>query len=161
MISRITLAVCLASGLAASALMPPQAEARSRGERSAPIVRSAGGDRSELTEQLSDPMTQVKVAAMAAMMSQMLLDLKVGPPARAMGDMGVEDARSVSPDARLGDIAGPGARDMPRQIAREVPGAMRKMGAASGAFEEMIPEFEAMAEKMRRAMAQAGYPSRR
>ncbi len=145
MISRVALAACLA----AAAVMPSLAEARSHDERS------------QYTEALSDPMTQVKVAAMAALMSQMLLDLKVGPLARAMGEFGDEDARWVSPDARLGDIAGPGARDMPRQIAREVPSAMRKMGAASGAFEEMIPEFEAMADKMRRTMEQTRRPSRR
>lgn len=135
MISRLALAV----GLSALAMAPLSAESRSprRDHR--------------IAERLSDPAFEAQVAAMAAMMGQMVLDMKVGPLARAMGEMGDEDARDIPPDARLGDLAGPDARDMPDQLARELPRAMRHAGAAAGALEDMMPELQRMGERMRRA----------
>jgi hypothetical protein len=136
MFSRVALAV----GLAAAALVPSAVSARS--------VR----DHPRIAEKLSDPMLQARVTTMMALMSEMMLDLKVGPLARVMGEMGDESARSVPEDARLRDLAGPEARDMPRQIAREMPRAMGQMSRAAGAMEDMLPEFERMADQMRRAV---------
>lgn len=135
--------VALAAGLALAVLSPLIAQAR-----------SARPDH-RFSEKLTDPVMQAKVSAMAALMSEMLLDLKVGPLARAMGEMGDEDARDIPADARLRDLAGPGTQDMPRQIAREMPRAMGQMGRTVGALEEMMPEFERMAEQMKRAVEQA------
>lgn len=139
MLSRIA----LATALAAAALLPSAASAR------------AAKDRPQIAERLADPALQAKVATMAALFSEMLLDLKVGPLARAMGEMGDEKARDISPDARLRDLAGPEARDLPRRIARDTPRAMSTMGKAAGALEEMIPEFQKMADQMRRAVEKA------
>lgn len=133
----------IAAGLALAVLSP-----------SAVMARPAAVDH-RFSDKLSDPVLQAKVSAMAALMSEMLLDLKVGPLARVMGEMGDEDARDIDPDARLRDLAGPGMRDMPRQIAREMPRAMGQMGRAAGAFEEMMPEFERMAEQMKHAVEKA------
>ncbi len=137
------LRAALAASLALVALSPSLAQAR-----------SARPDH-RFSEKLADPVVQAKVSAMAALMSEMLLDLKVGPLARVMGEMGDEDARDIDPDARLSDLAGPGMRDMPRQIVREIPRAMGQMGRAAGAFEEMMPEFERMADQMKRAVEKA------
>lgn len=135
--------VALAAGLVLAALTPSVASARP--------VR----DMHRYSEKLTDPMVQAKVATMAALMTEMLLDLKVGPLARAMGEMGNADARDIDPDARLRDLAGPEARDMPRQVARELPRAMGQMGRTADAFEDMMPEFERMAEQMKRTFEKA------
>ncbi|MFM5929401.1 MAG: hypothetical protein ACKOPQ_00660 [Novosphingobium sp.] len=139
MISR----VALAAGLAVTALTPSLALAR------------PARDAHRYSDRLSDPALQAKVSVMAALMSEMLLDMKVGPLARAMGEMGDEEARDIPPDARLRDIAGPGLRDAPAQIAREMPRAMGKMGRTAEALEDMMPEFERMAEQMRRTIEKA------
>lgn len=128
------------------------------GSLTMPALAEAGPDRHErsrMAEKLSDPLVQTQAAAMAAVMSQMVLDLKVGPMARAMGEWD-RNARDIPPDARLGDLLGPDARSAPRDMAREVPRAMGKMGRTADAMEEMMPQIEAMAEKMRRALDQAG-----
>lgn len=139
MISRYT----LAAALALAALVPASA-----------MARPANRD-SRIAERLTDPTVQARAAAMAAIMSEMLLDLKVGPLARAAGEWGADDMRDVPDDARLRDLAGPGVRNLPHDIAREMPRAMGQMGRTAGAFEDMIPEFERMAEQMRRAIDRA------
>lgn len=136
--------VAFAAGLAAVALISSGASARPPSENP------------RIAEKLSDPMLQARVSGMVALMSEMMMDLKVGPLARAMGEWGDESARDIPEDARLRDLAGPEMRDMPRQIAREMPRAMSAAGRAAGAVEGMIPEFERMAQQMRRAIEAAG-----
>lgn len=132
-----------------AALTPFAAQARPRSDLAhSELDRVAG--------QLSDPANQAKASAVAAIFTQMLLDLRVGPLARAMGEMGDGDARYIPEDATLGDLAGPEARDAPRQMAREVPHAMRAMGSMTGAFDAMIPQLQDMAEQMRRTMKRYG-----
>ncbi|MFM5930783.1 MAG: hypothetical protein ACKOPQ_07735 [Novosphingobium sp.] len=135
--------VALAAGLALAALTPSLAMAR------------PARDAHRFSEKLSDPAMQAKVSVMAALMTEMLLDLKVGPLARAMGEMGSEEARDIPSDARLRDLAGPDLRDAPAQIAREMPRAMGKMGRTADALQDMMSEFERMAEQMRRTIEKA------
>lgn len=108
-----------------------------------------------VADKLNDPLVQSQAAAMAMVMSQMLLDLNVGPVARALGEWSPE-ARDIPPDARVGDLLGPEAREVPRDLAREVPRTMGKLGRTADGIDAMMPQIEAMAEKMRRAMDQAG-----
>lgn len=103
---------------------------------------------SHVAERLTDPAVQARASAMAALMTEMVLDLKVGPLARAMGEWGDPDLRRVPHDARLRDLAGPEARGLSRDIAREMPRAMGQMGRTAGAIEDMVPEFERMAREM-------------
>ncbi|PLK26885.1 hypothetical protein [Novosphingobium sp. TH158] len=123
-----------------------------------PSVASARPERDDprIAEKLSDPMLQAQVSSMVALISEMVMDMKVGPLARAMGEWGDKSMRDIPDDARLRDLAGPEMRDMPRQVAREMPRAMNSMGRAAGALEEMLPEFDRMADQMRRAIEKAG-----
>ncbi|MEJ6011961.1 hypothetical protein [Novosphingobium aquae] len=140
MISRIS----LTAALAVAALVPSSAMARPAGH--GPYHNS------RVAERLTDPALQARASAMAAIMSEMLLDLRVGPLARAMGEWGDPELRDVPYDARVRDFAGPDLRELPRDIAREMPRAMGQMGRTAGAIEGMIPEFERMADEMRRAI---------
>lgn len=130
----------LAAAVALAALVPSSAMAR-------PVRHD-----SRVAERLTDPAVQARASAMAAIMSEMLLDLRVGPLARAVGEWGDPDLRDVPYDARVRDFAGPDLRELPRDIAREMPRAMGQMGRTAGAIEGMIPEFERMADEMRRAI---------
>ncbi len=143
MISRIT----LAAAVSLAALVPSSAMAR-------PASHAARHD-SRVAERLTDPAVQARASGMAAIMSEMLLDLRVGPLARAAGEWGDEDLRDVPYDARVRDFAGPGLRGLPGDLAREMPRAMGQVGRSAGAIEDMIPEFERMAEQMRRAIDRA------
>lgn len=140
MISRIS----LTAALAVAALVPSSAMARPAGH--------GPHHNSRVAERLTDPALQARASAMAAIMSEMLLDLRVGPLARAMGEWGDPELRDVPYDARVRDFAGPDLRELPRDIAREMPRAMGQMGRTAGAIEGMIPEFERMADEMRRAI---------
>ncbi|MFM6930862.1 MAG: hypothetical protein ACKOUT_01305 [Novosphingobium sp.] len=139
MISRVS----LVSAAALMALVPSSAMAR-------PVHRD-----SRVAERLTNPAVQAKAATMAAVMTEMVLDLKVGPLARAMGEWGDKDMRRVPYDARLRDFAGPETRGLSRDIVREVPRAMGQMGRTAGAIESMIPEFERMADRMRTVIDRA------
>lgn len=124
---------------ASTALTAIPAEARSRGP-----TRPA--------KELRDPYNQAKAAAAAAILSQTLLDVRVGPLARAMSDLGDENARGIPYDARLGDVAGPEARVIPERLARAVPRAMAAAGDMAGAIDAMIPQIQAMSDQLRREM---------
>lgn len=111
----------------------------------------------QIVETLANPGTQQAMAGAMAAMTEALLDLKVGPFAKAMEGMGDATgnrraARHVDPDATLGDLAGPEARRMPGQVARKLPQMMGAMAGMAGAMEAMLPQLEAMGEKMKDAM---------
>lgn len=139
MISRVS----LLTAAALVAIVPSSAMAR-------PPHRESRAE-----QRLTDPVVQAKAATMAALMTEMVLDMKVGPLARAMGEWGDPDLRHVPNDARLRDFAGPETRGLSRDIAREVPRAMGQMGRTAGAIEGMIPEFERMARQMGRVIDRA------
>ncbi len=107
-------------------------------------------------DMLGDRAMQEDMGDMAAVMAETLLDLPVGRFADAMARMGDPDAAMIDPDARLGDLAGPDARDLPRTLARETPRMMGAMAGMADAMDDMIPQFAAMAERMRGAMDRAG-----
>lgn len=130
----------IAAATAAAMLAPAAASARE-------------AHRGSATDQLSDPMTQTAVAAAMAAMSEAMLQMKVGPLARAAATMsGDEDPRDIDPDATLADMAGPEARRMPREMARKVPQMMGAMGSMAGAMEAMLPQLAQMGERMKAAM---------
>ena len=97
------------------------------------FAREANG--SQVAEVLANPGTQRAMAGAMAAMTEAMLDMKVGPFAKAME--GMDDAtgnrraaRRIDPNATLGDLAGPEARRMPREVARKMP---KMMGAMAGA----------------------------
>ena len=142
---RMRVAVLGAAVVAAAALPVPA------------LAREAQGG--QVAEVLANPGTQQAMAGAMAAMTEALLDMKVGPFARAME--GMDDAtgnrraaRRIDYDATLGDLAGPEARRMPRQVARKLPQMMGAMAGMAGAMEAVLPQLEAMGEKMKDAMGE-------
>jgi hypothetical protein len=140
------------AGLAALVLTPVPALAR---DSDAERLPERG--LSEVSGKLSDPAMQIAVAAALSGMSEALLDLKVEPFLRAVDGMGgvaggERRSRDLPPDARLRDIAGPKAADMPRELARETPRMMGAMAGMAGALQDMLPQLRAMGERMKDAV---------
>lgn len=104
----------------------------------------------EIARQLDDPLTQYMVAGAIAAMSKNLLEMNIEPIVRAVETVGGGSTVDDLPrDARLGDLIGPEAEDVPGEVMHRVP---RMMGVAAGmaaAVEEMLPELEAMTERMK------------
>lgn len=127
--------------LAAAVVLPASAQARSEGP--------AG----EAAERLADPANQIAVTAMLASLAKAMLDLEVGPLARAAADAtGDPDLRDVPPDARLRDLAGPDADRMEEKIARGTPRMMGSMAGVAEALDRMTPQLRAMARQMKDAL---------
>lgn len=129
-------AKALAVSLAAVALLPLPAVAQD-------------SRASQIADQLGDPMTQYMVAGALAAMSTVVLDMNIEPMIRAMKSVGAPFAMDLPPDATLGDLAGPEAGYVPREVVSRVPRMMDQMGEMAGAFDEMLPEIEAAARRMR------------
>lgn len=103
-------------------------------------------------QELSDPANQAAIAMTLAAMSEALLDFPIEPFTRAMETMDGGSVRDLPPDARLRDLAGPRAERLPSDIARETPRMMGRAADMAGAVEAMLPEFEAMAKRMKDAL---------
>jgi hypothetical protein len=109
---------------------------------------------------LSDPRNQIAVTTMLAALSEGVLDMKVDSFVRAMRAVDPDAARDLPEDARLRDLAGPGADHVSGDIGRTVP---RAMGAAAGmadAMSDMVPQLRAMGDRMRHAIPQDRAPPR-
>ncbi len=111
----------------------------------------------QVVEALANPGTQQAMAGAMAAMTEALLDLKIGPLAKALDGMSgaagsAKSTRHIDPDATLGDLAGPEARRMPGEVARKLPQMMGAMAGMAGAMEAMLPQLEAMGEKMKDVM---------
>jgi hypothetical protein len=125
--------------LAALALAPLPAAAREQ-------------ERGDIAKRLSDPATQAKVTIALTALSEALLDMRIEPVRRAMAAAGDEAAADLPPDARLRDVAGPGARHLPGELGRRVPQTMGAAAGMAGAIEDMIPELKSTARRMRDAL---------
>lgn len=146
------------TALAATALAPMPALARDSHSHSASDSQRAIG---ELQDRLGNPETQRAMGDALATLMAAMMDMKAAPFLKAMdrvgGTMGEPVRhRDVPENATLGDLAGPEARDMPRQVARQTPAMMGAMGAMAGAMGEMLPQLEEagkrMSEQMRKTM---------
>ena len=105
-----------------------------------------------MADKLSDPALQGRMAATLAALSEAMLNIRMAPFAKAMRDMGdAKAARDIDEHTTLGDLAGPDARKMPREMARKVPAMMGAMAGMAGAMEQMLPEFAKIAETMKDA----------
>lgn len=131
--------------LAALALAPVPALARDRATEG-----------SELVRQMQDPRTQDAVGTALGSLVSALLGMKAEPFVRAMESMGDRDAaRRIPKGATLGDLAGPDARHLPKQIKRRVPGMMNATGSMVGALEAMAPQLEAIGKQLERDLEKA------
>ena len=142
---RVRVAV-IGGALAAAAALPVPALARNTND-------------GRVAEVLGNPQTQQAITAVVAAMTEAMLDLKIGPIAKALEGMGGDaddrrPARQIDRNATLGDLAGPEARRMPREVARKMPQMMGAMAGMAGAMEAMLPQLAAMGEKMKDAMGE-------
>jgi len=106
---------------------------------------------SEMSEKLADPQFQNQAAAIAQVFVGAMLDLEVGPLAKAMDAATGGEGPAFDPDARLRDLA-PGADELPEQLSEKLPMAMNTMSAMAEGMHDMLPALRNMAERMRRAM---------
>lgn len=125
---------------------------------SVPALARETNDR-PIAETLANPRTQQAMAGAMAAMTEAMLDLKIGPMAKALEGMGGDaddrrPARHIDRNATLGDLAGPEARRMPREVARKMPQMMGAMAGMAGAMQAMLPQLEAMGAKMKDAMGE-------
>ena len=119
----------------------------------APLPALARDDgASDVARQLSDPANQVAATVALTALSEALLDVRIEPLRRALGAMGSDMADDLPPDARLRDLAGPGARDLPGDIGRTVPKTMGAAAGMAGAVGDMLPELEAAIGRMKNAL---------
>lgn len=121
----------------------------------APLPAIARDDTaSDVAKQLSDPGNQVAATVALTALSEALLDVRIEPLRRALGAIGSDRADDLPPDARLRDLAGPGARDLPGDIGRTVPKTMGAAAGMAGAVGEMLPELQAAIDRMKNALPQ-------
>lgn len=127
------------------ALLPAPAMARERPSEAA-----------EMARELEDPRNQRAAANAMGALFEVMLDMKAAPLAKAMDAMGERDAaRRIPRGATIGDLAGPEARAMPREIKRRVPGMMTAMASMTGMLDEMMPQLEAIGKQMERDFGRA------
>lgn len=120
------------------------------------MARERPGDAAEMARQLEDPRNQRAAANAMGSLFEMMLGLKAAPLAKAMDAMGERDAaRRIPKGATIGDLAGPEARAMPREIKRRVPGMMTAMASMTGMLDEMLPQLEAIGDKLERDLDRA------
>jgi hypothetical protein len=113
-----------------------------------PALASSQTD-SRLAQTLSDRSTQRSVAIALGAMSEVVLNLRLAPLARAIEAAEGGDPDAVDPQVRLRDFAGPKAERIPYEMSRRVPALMGAAGEMAGAVDTAAPALRAMAEAMR------------
>lgn len=142
--------IVAAAALAAIAPLPAFAQDNGAEES---VERAAG----RLSETLSDPATQERLAQSVAVLSEALLDLPLAPFLRAAATMAGEDAEAVDPDTTLRQMS-PQAERVPGEIADKLPRMMGAMAGIAGGLGAMMPALREMAARMGAAIDQAGLP---
>ncbi|WP_199503786.1 hypothetical protein [Qipengyuania sp. YIM B01966] len=118
-------------------------------------VDAGAGAAAAMAERMEDPAFQQQLATAAAVMSEAMLDLPIGPMARAAAQAAGKDARDIDPDMTLRRAAGRDAERLPEEIAQRTPQMMGAMAGMARGMEAMMPALRDMAEKMREAMERA------
>lgn len=104
----------------------------------------------ELARKLDDPVTQYMVAGALSAIIRQVLETPVEPFLRSMETAGAGMAvPDLPPDATLGDLAGPEAQRLPRQIVKRVPKLMDSLADMARAYGNALPEFKAMAKRLK------------
>jgi hypothetical protein len=128
--------IVLSTAAAACALLPLPALAEE-------------SETSRMAEEMSDPVRQEQLAAMAETMADVLLEMPAAPLLRAAATMAGEDPEDIDPDVRVGDLVGPEAAEAPREFAHRLPQMMGAMAAVAATLEDIAP---LMRERMREAL---------
>jgi hypothetical protein len=105
-----------------------------------------------------DPGSQIAATVALTALSEMLLDLNIEPIRRAMATVDPYAGADLPPDARLRDLAGPEAGELPGEIGRRVPQTMGAAAGMIGAFQNLMPELQATVDRMRHALPGQALP---
>lgn len=120
------------------------------------LARERPSEAAEMARELEDPRNQKAAASALGDLFGVMLGMKAAPLAKAMDAMGEHDAaRRIPKGATIGDLAGPEARAVPREIKRRVPGMMTAMAAMTGMLDEMMPQLEAIGDNLERDLDRA------
>ncbi|WP_052761872.1 hypothetical protein [Aurantiacibacter luteus] len=106
----------------------------------------------EAVEQLDDPAVQEQMSLVAATLVGALMEMRVAPLMEAMDEMSDEPRPRVDPDARVADLVGPEAAEMPARVAERMPRMLGAMSAMAGAFGEMLPHLREVGARMEERM---------
>jgi hypothetical protein len=112
----------------------------------------------DIAGKLADPGSQIAATVALTALSEMLLDLNIEPIRRAMASVDPYAGADLPPDARLRDLAGPGAAELPGEIGRRVPQTMGAAAGMIGAFQNLMPELQATVDRMRHALPGQAVP---
>lgn len=109
-----------------------------------------------LSDRLSDPAEQERIAGMVDAMGEILLAMPVGPLMEALSEATGEDGPDIDRNATVRDLAGPRADRLPAEIANKVPPMMGMMGAMARSMDAMRPMLDAMRQSLREGIRSEG-----
>ncbi|MDE1467503.1 hypothetical protein [Aurantiacibacter sp. D1-12] len=112
------------------------------------MAQDTAPDTSELREVLADPATIERASTMLGVMTDVMMEMPIGRMAEGMAEAIDGEAPDIDPDARVRDMMGPEAEDMPRQMAERLPQMMEMMGVMAGVLEEAMPVLREAAERL-------------
>ncbi len=142
--------IIAASALALAAPLPALAQ-----DEASPAM-------AELSDRLSDPVEQEKLATMVGAMGEVLMELPVGPLVNAMAKAAPEGSGmakpDIAPDATMRDLAGPGAERMQDEIADKVPVMMGMLAGLVEGLDALRPALKEMANRMENRIGQHDLP---
>ncbi|MEO6040921.1 MAG: hypothetical protein ABIP41_03395 [Croceibacterium sp.] len=136
---------------AAAAALPVPALAQDRHDDSHRAAADRQDDAHRMAREMNDPARQAEMAATVEGMAGVLLEMPVGPLMRAAATMAGENPDYVDPDTRIGDVVGPEAADVPREIAQRLPRMMGAMAEMTVALEDMLPQLAEVGARARAA----------
>lgn len=117
-------------------------------------AREAGID--QAVGVLSDPAMQHRMGDMLAGLTGALMELDMAPLVKAIDQaQGTNTAKRYRHGMKLGDLAGPEARRAPDAVRRAAPQVMGQMAGMADAMQAMLPQLQAMGEKLKGAMGGA------
>lgn len=114
------------------------------------VAQDAEPDMSAVTDTLSDPATQERMAHMFGMVMDVMMEMPVGQMAHSMAEATDREAPEIAPDARVRDVMGPESEELKYAMVDRVPQMMDMMGAMAGAFEAMLPQLREVADRLPR-----------
>ena len=116
----------------------------------------------EAADMLADEQTQDRVGRALQVMTRALLSMPVGPLAEAVREIDPEaDMADLPRDARVADLMGEDAEDLPRELGRQSRTMMRAMGVMTRQMSVLAPVLRSMASDMEAQLRRELRDSRR
>ncbi len=123
-----------------------------------PALAQDAQPESEVVEKLNDPEFQDEMATMFSGFLSAMMQVPVGPMVRSIEEAIPEDMRgegevaNIDPDATLGDLARRDNPDFEMEMDLRVRQGTALVGIMASEFGALLPQFRAMAERMRERM---------